>query len=60
VGHEHFLKTLEEVYALDRRGRFLDAPSIWRTLMHDLRKTTQVDSSDMDKLSDSYVAFILE
>ena len=55
-----FFKALEEVYALDNRGRFLDAPSIWRTLTHDLRKTTQVDSSDMDKLSESYVAYILE
>ena len=55
-----FLTALEEVYALESRGRFLDAPSIWRTLTHDLRKTTQVDASDMDKLSESYVAFILE
>jgi len=31
-----------------------------RTLPHDLRKTTHVDSSNMDKLSESYVAFILE
>jgi hypothetical protein len=26
-----FLAALEEVYALDSKGRFLDAPSIWRT-----------------------------
>ena len=55
-----FFKALEEVYALDSRGRFLDAPSIWRTITHDLCKTTRVDSSDMDKLSESYVAYILE
>ena len=36
-----FFKALKEVYALDSRGRFLDAPSIWRTLTHDLRKTTR-------------------
>jgi hypothetical protein len=55
-----FLAALEEVYALDSKGRFLDAPSIWRTITHDLRKSTRVDSSDMDKLSESYVAYILE
>ena len=60
VGHEHFLQGLKEVYALDSRGRFLGAPSIRRTLTHDLCKTTHVDSSDMDKLSESYVAYILE
>ena len=51
-----FLAVLEEVYALDSKGRFLDAPFIWRTITHDLRKSTRVDSSDMDKLSESYVA----
>ena len=55
-----FFKVLEEFYALDSRGRFLDAPSIWRTLTHNLRKTTHVDSSDMDKLSELYAVFILE
>ncbi len=55
-----FLAALEEVYALDSKGRFLDAPSIWRTITHDLRKSTRVDSSDMDKLSESHVAYILE
>jgi len=55
-----FFKALEEVYALDSRGRFMDAQSIWRTLTHNLHKTTHVDSSDMDKLSKSYVTFILE
>ena len=33
-----FFKALEEVYAVDSRGRFLDAPAIWRTFTHDLRK----------------------
>jgi hypothetical protein len=60
VGHEHFLQGLGGSLRLGQQGRFLDAPSIWRTLAHNLRKTTHVDSSGMDKLSESYVAFILE
>jgi hypothetical protein len=48
-----FFKALEETYALDSRGRFLDAPFIWRTLTYDL-------CNSMDKMSESFVAFILE
>ena len=29
-----FIKALEEVYALDSRSRFLDAPSTWQILTY--------------------------
>ena len=55
-----FLKALEEVYSLEPADRFMETSSIWQAIAIDLATSVEVDPADMNKLSEKYVAVLVE
>ena len=55
-----FLKALEEAYSLEPADRFMETSSIWQTIAIDLARSVVVDPADMNKLSEKYVAVLVE
>ena len=55
-----FLKALEEVYAVEPADRFMETGSIWQAIALDLYRDLTVDPADMNKLSEKYVAYLVE
>ena len=55
-----FLKALEEVYSLDSADRFMETSFIWQAIALDLVRSVEVDPTDMNKLSEKYVAVLVE
>jgi len=51
---------LEEVYALEPKDRFMESTSIWQSITYELRGTLHVDPRNMHKLSETYVAALVE
>ena len=57
---DKFLKALEEVYAVEPGDRFMETGSIWQAIALDLCRDLEVDPADMSKLSEKYVAVLVE
>ena len=55
-----FLKALEVVYAVETADRFMETGSIWQAIALDLCRDLEVDPADMSKLSEKYVAVLVE
>ena len=55
-----FLKALEEVYAVEAKDRFMETGSIWQAICLNLCRDLTVDPVDMSKLSEKYVAALVE
>ena len=55
-----FLKALEEVYSLEPADRFMETSPIWQAIALDLCRSVEVDPADMNKLSEKYVAVLVE
>ena len=54
-----FLKALEEVYSVEPADRFMETGSIWQAIFLDLGRDLVVDPADMAKLSEKYVAVLV-
>ena len=57
---DKFLKALEEVYAVEPADRFMEIGPIWQAIALDLCRDLEVDPADMSKLSEKYVAVLVE
>ena len=55
-----FLKALEEVYWVEPADRFMETGSIWQAIAIGLCRNLEVDPADMSKLSEKYVAVLVE
>ena len=55
-----FLKALEEVYSLESADCFMEKSSIWQAIALDLARSVEVDPADMNKLSEKFVAVLVE
>ena len=54
------IKALEDVYSLEPADRFMETSSIWQTITLDLARSVVVDPANMNKLSEKYVAVLVE
>jgi len=55
-----FLKALEEVYSVEPADRFMETGSISQAICLDLGRDLVIDPADMAKLSEKYVAVLVE
>ena len=55
-----FLKALEDFYSLEPADRFMETSSIWQAIALDLARSVEVDPANMGKLSETYLAVLVE